>query len=274
MIKWHRLFGTILTDFFTGSSYTVEMELDLSLQRQFLDIAIIKNQEGGPISEPPDGLDDLAAHNLMTYKSFRQSLDAWAFNELIAYYVNYRKQQKQGPVVEKMPDESDFRFYAVSTRLPKNMQRAYTFEPVANGVYDVKWGSVRIRVIVPSQVSDEPKNALWLLFSAVPEKVRTGASQYRFRRDDLSTALNDLFIRYNLEGIIDMPYTVEDYKRESKETFIKNLPPENRLKMLLPAESLKRYPLEEIVKSVHIMFPELSLNEIEEIVKQIKNQSE
>jgi hypothetical protein len=45
------------------------------------------------------------------------------------------------------------------------------------------------------------------------------------------------------------------------------MPPESRLKMLLPAESLKRYPLEEIVKSVHIMFPELSMNEIEEIVK-------
>jgi hypothetical protein len=137
--------------------------------------------------------------------------------------VNYRKQQKQDPAGEKMPEESDFRFYAVSTRLPKNMQRTYTFESVANGVYDVRWGSVRICVIVPSQVSNEPKNALWLLFSAVPEKVKTGASEYRFRRDDLSTAVNDLFIRYNLEGIIDMPYTVEDYKRESKEIFITQL---------------------------------------------------
>jgi hypothetical protein len=32
---WHRLFGLLLTDFFTGSPFTVEVERDLSQQQQF-----------------------------------------------------------------------------------------------------------------------------------------------------------------------------------------------------------------------------------------------
>jgi hypothetical protein len=34
---WHRLFGLLLTDFFTGSPFTVEIERDLSVQQQLLD---------------------------------------------------------------------------------------------------------------------------------------------------------------------------------------------------------------------------------------------
>jgi hypothetical protein len=33
---WHRLFGLLLTDFFTGSPFAVEVERDLSQQQQFL----------------------------------------------------------------------------------------------------------------------------------------------------------------------------------------------------------------------------------------------
>jgi formylglycine-generating enzyme required for sulfatase activity len=39
-----------------------------------------------------DGLDNLAGHNLLTYKSLREPLDDWALQELTGHYVNYRKQ--------------------------------------------------------------------------------------------------------------------------------------------------------------------------------------
>src|SRR5258707_1030730 len=38
---WHRLFGLLLTDFFTGSSFRVEVERDLSVQQQLLDVTIV-----------------------------------------------------------------------------------------------------------------------------------------------------------------------------------------------------------------------------------------
>jgi hypothetical protein len=41
-IKWHRLFGIMLIDFFTDSNYKVELEKDLSIKQQYLDVVIIK----------------------------------------------------------------------------------------------------------------------------------------------------------------------------------------------------------------------------------------
>jgi hypothetical protein len=36
-MNWHRLFGLLLTDFFTASPFIVELEKDLSLKKQLLD---------------------------------------------------------------------------------------------------------------------------------------------------------------------------------------------------------------------------------------------
>ena len=62
MINRHRLFGLALTDFFTGSSFTVELEKDLSIKQQFLDVVILRDQGGGTEIELPDGLDNLSDH--------------------------------------------------------------------------------------------------------------------------------------------------------------------------------------------------------------------
>src|SRR5690349_17213584 len=88
---WHRLFGLLLTDFFTDSPFAVDVERDLSQQQQFLDVIIVRRRRGKFAGELPDGLDDLAEHNLITFKSFHESLDAWALRELLGAYVAYRK---------------------------------------------------------------------------------------------------------------------------------------------------------------------------------------
>ena len=76
MINWHRLFGLTLADYFTGTSYQVEMEKELARKRQLLDIVIIRAGGGPPLPEPCDGLEHLRPHNLLTYKSGREALDA------------------------------------------------------------------------------------------------------------------------------------------------------------------------------------------------------
>jgi hypothetical protein len=64
---WHRLFGLILTDFFSGSPFQVELEKDLSLKKQLLDVVILR-REGGTFNERlPDGLEELAEHHLITF---------------------------------------------------------------------------------------------------------------------------------------------------------------------------------------------------------------
>jgi hypothetical protein len=90
-MNWHRLFGLLLTDFFTGSPFVVELEKDLSLQKQLLDIAILRKRPGRFTGRLPDGFDNLATHNLITFKSHREALDDWTLKEMTGHYVNYRK---------------------------------------------------------------------------------------------------------------------------------------------------------------------------------------
>ena len=94
---WHRLFGLLLTDFFSGSPFVVEVERDLSQQQQFLDVVIVRRRRGRFTGALPDGLTDLAEHNLITFKSLREALDGPALCELIGYFVAYRKLVSPSP---------------------------------------------------------------------------------------------------------------------------------------------------------------------------------
>jgi hypothetical protein len=78
---WHRLFGLLLTDFFTGSPFAVDVERDLSVQQQRLDVVIVRRGRGRFAGRLPDGLDGLRPHNLVTFKSHHEALDGWAMND-------------------------------------------------------------------------------------------------------------------------------------------------------------------------------------------------
>jgi hypothetical protein len=116
---WHRLFGLLLTDFFTGSPFTVEVERDLSKQQQFLDVVIVRRGRGRFVGRLPDGLESLAAHNLITFKSHHEALDNWAMKELVGHYVAYRKLASASP--SALLNEEHFRLYAVCARFPHNL---------------------------------------------------------------------------------------------------------------------------------------------------------
>ena len=92
MTNWHHLFGLFLIDFFTNTPYEVELEKDLSIRQQLLDMVVLRKMSGLLQKRLPDGLDGLADHNLLTYKSLHEPLDDWAIKELVGHYVNYRKQ--------------------------------------------------------------------------------------------------------------------------------------------------------------------------------------
>lgn len=81
-VNWHPLFGLLLADFFSGSPFVVELEKDLSVKRQLFDVVILRKGKGRFSRRLPDGLDNLAAHNLITFKSHQESLDDWALKEL------------------------------------------------------------------------------------------------------------------------------------------------------------------------------------------------
>jgi len=248
MMEWHRLLGLTLTDYFTGTSYCVELEKDLSLKQQFLDVVIIEKKNGALPPELPDGFENLAAHNLVTYKSLRESLDEWTMDELVGHYVNYRKQVS--PSLKELLPAENFRLYAVSTLYPKNLAKQINFTPAGKGIYDVTYGIRTIRVIVTNQISEEKRNAVWLLFSGVQEKVRYGAEHYRGNLGEMSSIMNQLFVKYKAEGVIAMPYTIEDYRRDYVLEYLDRLTPDERLKGLSSDERLKGLPPDERLKGL------------------------
>lgn len=257
MIAWHRLFGLALQDLFATSPYQVEVEKDLSVQQQRLDIVIVKHgdDDGAMVPDLPDGLDNLAKHNLVTYKSLRQPLEDWTLDELLCHYVSYRKLVS--PKDDLLP-ESDFELYAISTRYPHNLAERVTLRPLGlPGVYEVRWGSRQVRVLVLNKFRPLPHNALWQLFSASPEQVRFGSQHYQFDPVKTSAVMNQLFEYYHLEGIV-MSYTYEDFVKDYTRDHLHLLTPKEVLSQFSPKEVLSQFSPKERLQG-------LSLTEVEEV---------
>lgn len=233
---WHRLFGLLLTDFFTDSPYVVEVERDLSQQQQLLDVVIVRRGRGRFTEPLPDGLEGLADHNLITFKSHQESLDDWAMKELLAHYVAYRKFVSPSPS-ELLPEER-FRLYAVAARFPRDLSGRVPWREVGPGVYDCRWGQDDVRVVVAGQLPRAERNAPLHLFSAAPELIGFGQHNYRQRSARTSLLLGQLFEKFRGEGIA-MAFTMEDFtRRYIKEHFAQLTPEEQReaLERLTPEE--------------------------------------
>jgi hypothetical protein len=258
---WHRLFGLILTDFFTGSPFVVEVERDLSVQQQLLDVVIVRRGRGRFVGRLPDGLVGLTSHNLITFKSHHEALDAWAVKELIGHHVAYRKFVSVSPS-ELLP-EGQFGLYAVTARFPEKLSRQVPWQTIQPGVYDCQWGTDTIRVVVAGELSREPHNAPLHLFSASPELVGLGGGAYRQRSENTSALIKQLFERFQGEGFT-MSFTMEDFQRQyAKEHFprltteeqreaLEKLPAQDRRKLMqsLPAEELLKLLSAEQIKQL------------------------
>jgi hypothetical protein len=246
---WHRLFGLLLSDFFAGSPFTVEVERDLSQQQQFLDVVILRRGPGKFRGRLPDGLDGLAAHNLITFKSHREALDGWAMKELVGHYVAYRKLVSPSPT-ELLP-EDQFRLVAVCARFPHNLSGEVPWQERQPGVYHCRWGTDMVSVVVAGLLPREPHNAPLHLFSASAELVGFGQSAYRRRSPDTSQLLGQLFEQLQGEGFA-MAFTMEDFRREyikkhlpqltpaEQQDVLQSLPPEERLAGL-SVEQIRKY---------------------------------
>jgi hypothetical protein len=235
---WHRLFGLLLTDFFTGSPFTVEVERDLSEQQQFLDVVILRRGRGRFAGRLPDGLDGLVEHNLITFKSHREALDGWAMKELVGHYVAYRKLVSPSP--SDLLTEERFRLYAVCARFPHNLSNQVPWQERQPGVYDCGWGTDVVRVVVASELPREAHNAPLHLFSASPVLVGFGRSAYQQHLERTSRVLGQLFERFQVEGFA-MSYTIEDFERDCFMKYFPRLTAKERREAmgLLPPEELQ-----------------------------------
>jgi hypothetical protein len=246
--QWRRLFGMSLTDFFVGLPVTVEIEKDLSLKQQFLDVLLVRKEPGPLNCTLPDGFEGLAAHNLISFKSYQEALDGWALSELVGHYVNYRKQVS--PNRDNLLPEADFKLFAVSVRFPRGLNSQAGLDKLQEGVYQVRHFSGEIRLVVVHQLPQQSQNALLHLFSAQEEQMRYAVREYRPRSPQTSTFLYQLYDRYREEGM-PMPYTKEEFYREAMEKMRKD-PDVIRwvLESTTVKERLEGVPVEELLKGL------------------------
>src|SRR5262249_1377800 len=148
-------------------------------------VVIVRRGRGRFVGRLPDGLDGLAAHNLISFKSHREALDDWAVRELLAHYVAYRKLVSPSP--SDLLPVGHFRLFAVVARFPHNLVGTQVpWQERQPGVYDCRWGLDVVRVNVAGELPREEHNAPLHLFSASPELVRFASGVYRRRSEETS----------------------------------------------------------------------------------------
>ncbi|MBK5929077.1 hypothetical protein [Halochromatium salexigens] len=274
MREWHRAFGIALVDVFAGAPWRVELEQELALISQELDVAIIEEVASGDPSgskrarlpDPlPDGLENLRAINLLSYKSHHEALDVWSLDELIGYYVLYRKVNLNAEG-DRHPLKA-FGLYAVATRYPEGLARSHVLQPTAwDGVYELPWGGHQVRLIVLNRIEKHPRNAPWELFASERDRMRQGLEHYRARPTSAKQPgywelLEHLYLLYRREASA-MAYTLEQFIRDTHEKLIedaiqhdpesvlKHFDPEQRLKGLDPESVLERFDPEQRLKGL------------------------
>jgi hypothetical protein len=241
---WHRLFGLSWTDFFRGLPVTVDSEKDLSLRKQLLDVVLIRKEAGTLDCRLPDGFENLATYNLVSFKSHQEKLSAWTLEELLGHYVNLRKQVSPSMDEADLLAREDFRLYAVTARFPPTLAADnVAMRALQEGVYEVEALTQRIRVVVVNQLPREEHNALLHLFSASAELFAYGARHYRIRSAETSSLLLQLFQRYREEDLT-MPDKLEEFTRETIDHLLKELPVEKRLEGVPAEKRLEGVPAE------------------------------
>ncbi len=243
-IAWHRIFGMALTQYFAGTGWKVEVEVDLSLRQQRLDLVILRRAGAAAPVQWPDGFGTPAEYNLLTFKALQDPLDAGAIKELAAHSVNYRKLVS--PDLDHLLPEEHFRLVAVSMRFPRRLADRVVLRPQGPGAYDVVWGTDTIRVLVLREMPDADQNLVWNLFSSDRERITAAFQRLQPRLQGWSSILNDLLQYYGLEGIA-MPYTMEDFERDVQERLLRELPPERLLAHLSPEQRLEGLSPEQLL---------------------------
>jgi hypothetical protein len=216
----------------------------------------------------PDGFEELAAHNLITFKSHHEALDAWALWELIGHFVNYRKQAS--PTLQDLLPENDFRLFAVCARFPQRLTERAELQVVREGVYEVQVFGLRIRIVVLGQLPEEEQNAMLHLFSAQEDLLRYSHAHYRPHSADTSSVLLQMCELYVEDQT--MSERLKELCRQELEDFLRRMPPERLAKVLPAEERVKGLAAEERLKglSADEVLKALPPEVAEEILRKIK----
>lgn len=247
MAIWHRILGTLLMDRCRNSTVEVKLELDTSQVRQLLDCLLLyaPSHRGHPLL--PEGFEPLTPYTLVSFKSHQDGVTDFALRELIAHGIGFQKYQE---TLQPEPLEPHaLSLVMVSARHPQALARKLPFTKQGQGIYTLQYGLTSIRLLVTSRLRMVPQNAPLLAVSGQPQRIAYAASILSEETDIARGMLSRALKQYKLEGL-EMPYTLEDAKRELIDFYISEATPEELVKRLSPEQRLKGLPPEQRLKGL------------------------
>lgn len=247
MAIWHRIFGTLLMDRCRNSTVQAQLELDTSQVRQLLDCLLLYAPSHLGHPSLPDGFEPLSTYTLISFKSHQDIVNDFALRELIAHGIGYQKYQE---TLQKEPfAPKSLTLVMISARYPRALAQKLPFTKLGHGIYSISYGLTPIRLLVTSRMRLVPHNAPLLAVSAEARRIAYAASVLSEETDIARGMLSRALKQYKLEGL-DMPYTLEDAKRELIDFYVSEATPEQRLKGLAPEELSKRLSPEQRLKGL------------------------
>src|SRR5207253_632160 len=113
------------------------------------------------------------------------------------YYVNYRKQSSPSP--DQLLPEDQFRLIGIMARFPESLAKQIPLEELQPGVYDIHVGPLRIRLLVIRDLPNQPANAMFKLFSIVPDQIEFACRYYRRVSPHTTGIVDKLISKYRKE---------------------------------------------------------------------------
>ncbi|KPA17909.1 hypothetical protein MHK_001873 [Candidatus Magnetomorum sp. HK-1] len=221
--QWHRLLAMVLDPMFKKLGYDTNPEVDLSRKKQLIDLIVVEKADiKADFTKLPKEFwaefDDINAHNLITFKTYSESFNPAALEELWGHHCNYLKI--------KNLERDQVNLYAITHHSPELILKPFKgtkfikiIKP--DEVFDLHLGNVKkVRIIV----THDTNNPILALFSGKQQKVFEAYEKLN-NETDLLNEISDYFENikaYYGEELIDM-YTKEDFFRDyppSKEHFL------------------------------------------------------
>ncbi len=210
---WHRLLCIMTAPLFEQLGCEVTIEMDLSIKVQRLDMAVVTRTR--PLcfdklkAEYYEGFENMAEHNLISFKSFREVFNMTSMEEFYGHLINYRK-------IKQLKRRDQVNLYAVTHYHPKGLFKRWQGTPflkciVPNRMYDLNL-LTPVRFIITKD-SDHPILGLFSNNTEQIQKSRDKLAEDAWLHQHVSSYLNKLYDFYQLEGV-KMPYTREVFVKE------------------------------------------------------------
>ena len=211
--QWHRLLALVMKPLFEMLGYETKAEVDLSQKKQLIDILVLKKDKEIDWSLLPkefwEAFDNLKDYNLITFKTYSESLNQGAIEELYGHFTNYLK-------IEDL-NRDHVNLYAITQHYPIDLIKPFENTQYLkiikkNEIIDLKHGALKTIRIIITQSTDNPVLAL---FSNDKDRVYKAYEQIKNETnlfDNISMYLAAISKYYGQE-VINM-YTQENFFRD------------------------------------------------------------